>query len=586
MNWWWTKSWQRVFGVLLVIGVVVYANSWGNKLFWDDLDNFVNNRYVHSWEYFGNYFNENLIAGSNLGSNYWRPMMLIVWSVCWSFWQDWGAGYRIVNLLLHVGCGVLIYQIWRICLGKKWLALAVATIFVIHPLQTEAITYASGISDPLSGVFVLGAILAYLKYRLEGWRWGWMISLLLMVGGLMSRETVIVLPGLVLGLELWLFGDRRVEKSWKSWLSHVWYMVGSFGLISGIYLWLRGTILNFGGTFNIYLEANEFTTHPMFRLFTFGKVLSLFMGVLLIPVGLHMDRLVEVERGVSNPLVMAGLGLMVLCATLVIFGIANFGRWRVILFGLGWFWFWIFPVSNLVIPVNGLMYEHWMYLPMLGFWTVLIYPLGVLCQKLKMVWLGVGVLVVIFGIFGALTVMRNRDWADPIYFYRQVLQYNPSSLRVWNNLAMTYADRGELDQAIPIYKKASELDPNNWVPLHNLGNVYKGKGDFDKALEYYLSAINKNPNGLMTLNAMTKMIIDNKQFTKGERAIKSLIDARPDNKDYKLMMVVVAISDRDKVLAEKYLSELKAVDPESRLLLDLENQIQNIHEANSPNTGF
>ena len=136
----------------LVVGITVFANGWGNELFWDDLDNFVNNKYVHSWEYLGNYFSENLIAGSGLSSNYWRPMMLIVWSVGWSFWGEWGAGYRIVNLLLHVGCAVLVYQVLTKLFAKKWFGLVVGLIFVVHPLQTEAITYASGISDPLSGV--------------------------------------------------------------------------------------------------------------------------------------------------------------------------------------------------------------------------------------------------------------------------------------------------------------------------------------------------------------------------------------------------------------------------------------------------
>lgn len=575
---WISRSWIRLYLFLLVIGVIFFANSWGNELFWDDLDNFVNNRYVHSWEYFGNYFSENLIAGSGLASNYWRPMMLLVWSVCWSFWQDWGGGYRIINLLLHVGCGVLVYQILRKLFDKKWLALIVSVIFVIHPLQTEAITYASGISDPLAGVFILGSIFSYLKFRLDNWKRGWLLAVILMTGGLMSRETVVVLPAIIGAIEVWLFLDKRVERTWSDWFKKVVWLIGWFGVVSGIYLYLRGTILNFGGTFNIYQEENEFTQHPEYRLLTFWKVLSLFIGVLIVPIGLHMDRLITIEKGFTNPLVVIGGGLMVLSIILVIIGIRNFEKWRIAVFGIGWFWIWLFPVSNLVIPVNGLMYEHWMYLPMIGFWTVIVWTYGAVLNSKKFYWVKVLLLGLALVWFGVLTIYRNTEWAGATSFYKQVLGYNPTSLRVWNNLGMTYANRGQLDEAMPIYQKAASLDPVNWVPLHNIGNAYKGKGQYDLALEYYLKALDKNPNSFITINMLLQMLISNKEGEKAGEVLKGLIVKNPRNQNMVLAIVELAIQNKDRPEAEKYFDLLDKSSIGMQLTENLKSRIGGIQK--------
>lgn len=577
-----TKSWKRIFLFLLAIGVVVYANSWGNQLFWDDLDNFVNNRYVHSWEYFDRYFSENLIAGSNLSSNYWRPMMLIVWSVCWSFWQDWGGGYRIVNLLLHTGCGVLVYQLLNKLFEKKGLSLCVAVIFVIHPLQTEAITYASGISDPLSGVFILGSIYSYLKFRIDGYKWGWLIALGLMTLGLLSRETVVVLPAVIGALELYLYLDKRVEKTFGGWIRKVIILVGGFGVVSATYLYLRATVLNFGGTFNIYQEENEFTRHPEYRLLTFWKVLALFVGLLVWPIGLHMDRLIAIESDLSNWQVWLGILATLLSIGIVVIGTRNFGKWKVVLFGLVWFWMWLFPVSNLVIPVNGLMFEHWMYLPLIGFWTVVVYLVEQVIKE-KYRWIGIIMFCILVIWFGCLTILRNIEWAEATTFYTQVLSYNPTSLRIWNNLGMTYADRGQLDKAIPNYEKASALDPTNWVPLHNIGNAYRGKGDLALAMEYYLLALDKNPDSYVTMSMMYKMVTDNNRLDWGKEVFAKLLEKHPANVNMLLVMIGLSIEDKDQSTAKKYWRQLSVVDSTNPVLLDLNVRIENLNAKDLDN---
>jgi hypothetical protein len=50
-------------------------------------------------------------------------------------------------------------------------------------------------------------------------------------------------------------------------------------------------------------------------------------------------------------------------------------------FGLGWWWITILPFTGL-IPINGILYEHWLYIPMIGFFTALCRSSQLLVQAI------------------------------------------------------------------------------------------------------------------------------------------------------------------------------------------------------------
>ena len=93
--------------------------------------------------------------------------------------------------------------------------------------------------------------------------------------------------------------------------------------------------------------------------------------------------------------------------------------------------------------------------------------------------------------FGFSTVKRNKDWHDPIIFFEKITKFNSSSILIWNNLGMNYAERGYLEKAVESYKKAIELDKENKSapPHHNLGNSYFALGRVEQAEEEFRKAI-------------------------------------------------------------------------------------------------
>ena len=150
----------------LVIGLLIYSNSFNNEFFWDDDDSIVNNTYIKDIKYFPRFFSENLIAGTGQITNYWRPVLLISFSFDYHLFGLSPIDFHVHNTLLHILSAFLIFiLLYKLSKGNLLLSYFPALIFLVHPLQTEAITYIAGRADPLSSVFSLISLIFYYYYH-------------------------------------------------------------------------------------------------------------------------------------------------------------------------------------------------------------------------------------------------------------------------------------------------------------------------------------------------------------------------------------------------------------------------------------
>jgi hypothetical protein len=206
-------------------------------------------------------------------------------------------------------------------------------------------------------------------------------------------------------------------------------------------------------------------------------------------------------------------------------------------FGLLWFFILLFPHSNLLVPTAGLLYEHWLYLPMVGFWLVLTWLIFVVIpdligdpDKRFYFWIpacaGMGLLLFIYA---HKTIARNRDWHDPVTFYNQTLAYAPASYRIINNLGMAYDDAKNYDLATQMYVRSIKLDPKNPVAYHNLANTYKDSGRLDLARQNFETAINLDPHFLFSYYALAQLYLDQKNYDQAVSWLQKLLDIDPGN---------------------------------------------------------
>src|ERR1700690_3048869 len=129
-----TKRWISV-ALIVLIGVIAYHNCLPNEIFWDDDDFINNNRFIRDFHYWPLWFSQNLVAGSYLVSNYWRPLLLIIFSIEWHLWHNWVYCWHAVSVSVHILAAVALYFLINRLFTNNLLALLVALIFVAHPVH-------------------------------------------------------------------------------------------------------------------------------------------------------------------------------------------------------------------------------------------------------------------------------------------------------------------------------------------------------------------------------------------------------------------------------------------------------------------
>lgn len=498
---------------LFFLTFLCYTNTLGNGLFYDDEDFIYNNIYVKNFS-IDKYFTENVIAGTGKVSNYYRPILLLGYGLEYKTFGNLPFIYHLNNLLLHGVASMLLFLLLKKLFHNNFIAVFTSILFIIHPIQTEAVSYASGRGDPLSAVFLFLSLLFYLERK----PLMYFLSAITLVFALLSKETALIAPGLFI---LITFFQRKSIKKMKTDAPFLILIIS----LTLSYFLLRLTALNFQNTLNFYGGDNIYTTNILVRLLTFLSILPIYIGLLFFPKTLFIDRDVPIITGFT-PMVI--LSLIIICI-LMVFTIRFYKKYPLFLFSFLWFFITFIPASG-IVPINGIMYEHFLYLPSIGIFLAFSYGCFLCFQKITKSLVQV-LLILFLGICFLLlvgrTIVRNTDWHDPITFYNQVLKHNPNSARVHNNLAMAYAEAQIPDKAISEYKKAILLNDVYPQTHYNLANVYISLNKISEAEYEYNKAIQIDPNFYRAYIALYQIY----QQTGEEKKRQKLLDYLELNKN-------------------------------------------------------
>ncbi len=402
-------------------------------------------------------------------------------------------GYHLVNLVLHIACGMLVYLLLRRVVREGVLLPALgALLFIAHPLQTQAVTYVVQRMAVLAVLFFLLSLWLFVRSRerltagvsfaAAGHLGYYLGAILAGLAAVFTKENTVVLP-VALYLYVVFFLPPVADRK-RLLLSLLPFAIGPLALAAlRLLLPLAGGETMAKITDMTHLAQTQHVT-PLRYLVTEFSVLWTYIRMLFLPYGQTLDHNYPVAATfLELHHLLSGIGLALLGALAVRLR----RRQSLLAAGIAWF-FLTLAVESSIIPLDPL-FEHRLYLPMFGFVLVVLGLLRLLPGRRA----ALAVLAAIVLVCLPLSWQRNRLWADPIAFHRDNLAKAPQSERVLTDLAINYLDAGYPVDAEPLLLRALEINPGYLHACVNLMLVYNNQGRLPEAFALARQVLEKYP---------------------------------------------------------------------------------------------
>ena len=495
-----------VYFILAFIVFIFYVNAYENVFLFDDNLLIQLNSYLPGWSHVGELLTRSTTSGVHIVGGFYRPVQMILYLFAFHLGGGTEFWFHTLNMLLHIANTCLVYKLGtKLDFDRRAVFLG-ALVWGVHPLFTEAVTYMSATADPLFALFCLLGIIVLLP---DFTRHKLMMAFPLFLLGLGSKETTVMFPLLVM-VCLFLTSPRRLD--FRTYLRTLPYWIVSISYI----VW-RTHASGFDGpqSYSADYDLPQFgnlklyAAHPMYRIYTFFATLPAYLNLTVYPTGLHMERSITVYSTLFAGPVLIGLGMCFLAAGQIVRSARHPGKQIELSWGLLWFGAAHAPDTGILVPINSLFLEHWMYLPLAGLFLGIAQTIAKFVQKKPRAygWAAASVAVIFAGCLAAKTFRQNEIWRNPGTFYPNIFAYGEVSARAHNNLALYYSDQGRYADAIVEFKKAMQISDIYAETPFNLGLTYlrlppNPQAHIDEAIDSFKHSIQVDPNFYRSYNML------------------------------------------------------------------------------------
>lgn len=386
--------------------------------------------------------------------------------------------FHLANLVVHLAATLVLFSLlWRLC-ADALAAAAGALLFAVHPVQVEAVAWATGMKDLLGGFFSFLVLWFYQRHHagLAPARSNRYIycSLIALAAALLAKPSAVTVP-LMAGLMAVSLLRRpigQVVRELAPWL----LLVVPIAMLA-----MQGQP---GSTLGFIPSWGQ-------RFLVAGDALTFYLGKLLLPRNLGIDYGRTPEYVLGHYWVyLTGLLPFLTGGGLI---------WLAWLRGRGWL---AAVLGMTVIPL----------LPVLGFVPFIFQAMSTVADRyLYTAMLGPALAVAwLFGRYRALTVrlggggvllllagvsfMQLGCWRNSETLAVHAIKINPASIPANHNLGLWYAEQGHYDLAIASYRKVLELRPEYALVHYSLGDLYLKLQRRQDALAAFRKAVEIKPD--------------------------------------------------------------------------------------------
>jgi tetratricopeptide (TPR) repeat protein len=414
-------------------------------------------------------------------------------------------------------------------------AFITGALFAVHPINTEAIAYVAGRADPLYLIFFFVSCIFFMKATEpipsgERMRFApYALSLVFFAFSLLSKEIAIILPCILL---LYIFSFYTYGEFKKK----LYALCIPFGVITIIYAVARKTVLDFS---HLIPSSTMGSVNILLRLLTTFKVIFVYVRLLILPYGLHMEREIDIAHGIFELPVLGALVFVILLYVTVVY---FYSFSRKLFFGGALFFVALLPVSN-IVPINSFIAEHWLYLPAVGFYMTAAIGISHILSRVRdrpqnRRWSALVILCIILLIayYSSLTIGRNKDWRDEVSFFESTLEYRQDNARLHLNFGNTYYEREDFDNALKEYIRAVTIRPDYAESYANIGSILIRKHKYDAAEKYIKRGLAIKPKMPFALYMLANIYMKKGDYAEAERYFKRSLDIMPGFLDCRLRL--------------------------------------------------
>lgn len=456
------------------LSFAVYGLSLNNHFVaWDDNYLIVSNPIIKgfSWKNTVNAF-------TTFDPELYDPLIFIVYQLNFAIGGIDPFMFHFTNLVLHTLNALFVCWLLMMLTRRKWLAIFGGLLFAIHPLNTEAVSWAAALKDVLSTLFFLTSIIAYLRYRDDGGhRWLlYGLSLLLFLLGLLSKVMVLTLPVVLVLVDI--LQNRQ-------WSKTMIFEKIPYCILSIIF----GIVALFGKQ-DVVLES---TTYE--KILMAAKSAAFYPWSYIWPVRLSVLYPYSDAITIASPdffvpvlLVVASLAVMILC----------FRNYRTVSIGIAFYLLTLVP-TFFNFAKGGYAYvasDRYAYIPQIGLLLILLFLMSHLLQKLSFtharetVIAACGIVIILLSV---LTYHQSLTWRNTETLFLQTLKYHPDAQAARLNLGYVYRESEMFDKALEQFNIVIAREPDNALAYVNIGHVYEKQYRIDDAVAAYKKAVELNP---------------------------------------------------------------------------------------------
>ena len=557
--------------LFIILGFGIYSNTMEVPFYFDDIERIKENPHIRMTNLSFREIGEAGFKGSST-----RPIAFITFALNYYFHQYDPMGYHIVNIFIHLFNGILLYLFVKTTLqfppgspkrdqsayqglNPSFIAFFTALVWLVHPIQTQSVTYIVQRLNSLAAMFYLISFLCYIKGRLcehqrlhnlqsekstkikaprssrlntsrgsKGnmqpagqyhylWFMGSAVAWILALG---CKQTAATLPFFILLYEWYFFQDLS-----RDWLRrNLKYFLGIiilFGLIAFIYLGLN--------PWEKILSLNAFAKKEFIyteRVLTQFRVVIYYLGLLFYPnpSRLNLDYDFPLSHSLIEPVTtILSLGLIIGLVGLAVY-LAK--KDRLISFCILWF-FGNLIIESSIIPL-AIIFEHRTYLPSM---LVCLIVVMVASRYIKQRWFVTALLCVVVLLFSIWTYQRNDVWKDAVSFWSDNVRKSENKARPRNNLGNALFRQDKLEDSIIQYREALRINPQYANAHNNLGLALASQGSLQEAINHFSESLRIKPDYAKAHYNLGIALVNHGII---EEAISHLSEAVRINPDYAL----------------------------------------------------